>query len=101
MGEILVSLKDNTIWVYLTFKKEVKLGEVRNVMGVDINFDSIVYTVLNNNGKLISMNVSMFRGLRRALHFKKLAENLQKRYPRSWRFIKWVRNVRARWLKNG
>jgi len=99
LGEILVSLKDDTIWVYLTFKKEAKLRKVRNAMGVDINFDSLVYTVLDSNGKLISTNVLMFRGLRRALHFKKLSENLQKRYPRSWRFIKWVRNVRARWLR--
>jgi hypothetical protein len=31
------------------------------------------------------------------LHLKKLAEELQKRYPKSWRFLKWAR--RARWLK--
>ncbi len=99
LGEILLSFKNNTIWVYLTFKKMVKLREVRNVIGVDINFDSVAYTVLSNNGKIVSMNTLLFRGLRKTLHFKRLAENLQKRHPRSWRFIKWVRTVRARWLR--
>ncbi len=62
LGEIPVSLNGDTIWVYLTFKEEVKLGEIRNVMGVDINFGSVIYTVLGNNGELISMNVLVFRG---------------------------------------
>ncbi len=62
LGEIPVSLNGDTIWVYLTFKEEVKLGEIRNVMGVDINFGSVVYTVINSNGKIVSMNVLVFRG---------------------------------------
>ena len=37
--------------------------------------------------------------MKRSLHLKKLAEELQKRFPRSWRFLKWVRRVRVRWLK--
>jgi putative transposase len=36
--------------------------------------------------------------LERALHLKKLAEELQKRFSRSWWFLKWVRRVRGRWL---
>jgi len=68
-------------------------------MGVDVNFDTITYAVLDINGKPISMNTLLFRGLRRALHFKKLAESLQKRYPTSWNSTKWVREVRARWLR--
>ena len=99
IGEVCISYRDNMMWVYLTFRREVKLREAENVMGVDINFDSVAYAVFDNNKKLISMNVLMFRGLRRALHFKKLAESLQKRYPKSWRFIKWVRSARVRWLK--
>ncbi len=98
-GEISISFKNGITWVYLTFRRDVKLRGVENVMGVDINFNTVVYTILDDNRKIVSMNVLMFRGLRRALHFKKLAESLQKRYSRSWRFIKWVRSVRARWLK--
>ncbi|MCC6042787.1 MAG: IS200/IS605 family accessory protein TnpB-related protein, partial [Candidatus Verstraetearchaeota archaeon] len=35
----------------------------------------------------------------RALHLKKLAERLQKGRPRSWKYQKWVRRARARWLR--
>jgi putative transposase len=40
-----------------------------------------------------------YRGLRRALHLKKLAERLQKGHPKSWRFQKWVKRTRAKWLR--
>ena len=35
------------------------------------------------------------------LHFKKLAEKLQDKYPKSWRYIKYVREVRRRWYSRG
>jgi putative transposase len=50
------------------------------------------------SGSLVTIGVIPFKGLRRALHLKRLSEELQKRYPNSWRFLKWVRGVRARWL---
>jgi len=65
---------------------------------VDINFNNITYTIVDLGGNLISMGVIPFRGLSRALHYRKLAEGLQRRYPRSWRFLRWARRVRARWL---
>jgi len=68
-------------------------------MGVDINFNNITYTIVDLSGSLVSTGVIPFRGLNRALHLKKLAEESQKRYLRSWRFLKWVRRVRARWLR--
>jgi putative transposase len=68
-------------------------------MGVDINFNNITYTIINLNSELVSIGVIPFRGLRRALHLKKLAERLQRRYPKSWRFLKWARRARARWLR--
>jgi len=67
-------------------------------MGVDINFNNITYTVIDLNGNLVTIGVIPLKGLERALHLKKLAEDLQKRFPRSWRFLKWVRRVRGRWL---
>jgi putative transposase len=48
---------------------------------------------------LITIYPLPYRGLRRALHFKKLAERLQKEHPKSWRFQRWVRRARARWLR--
>jgi putative transposase len=67
-------------------------------MGVGLNFSNVTYTIVDLSGNLISIGAIPFRGLSRALHLKKLAEDLQRRYPRNWRFLRWVRRVRARWL---
>jgi len=97
-GEILVSCRNGKILVYITFHKDVKPIDFRAVMGVDINFNNVTYTVLDLSGSLITIGVIPFKGLERALHLKKLAEDLQKRHSRSWWFLKWVRGVRGRWL---
>ncbi|ABN69868.1 transposase, IS605 OrfB family [Staphylothermus marinus F1] len=99
LKEILVSFRNNNIWVYLVFEKQVIPRKLRTVMGVDINFDNVTYTILDMNGKLVTMGTIPFKGLRKALHYKKLAEKIQKRYPRNWRYVKWVRRVRGRWLR--
>ena len=91
LGEVLVSYKSGRILVYLTFNKEVSLREPRAIIGVDINLSNVTYTVIDLNGNLVSMGVIPFRGLRKALHLKKLAEGLQRRCPKSWRFLKWIR----------
>jgi putative transposase len=98
VGEILVSYRDGKILVYITFHRDVKPIDFRAVMGVDINFNNITYTVLDLYGNLVTIGVIPFKGLKRALHLKRIAEDLQRRYPRGWRFLKWVRRVRARWL---
>jgi putative transposase len=97
-GEILVSYRNNKIFVYITFHRDVEPIAFKTVMGIDINFNNITYTVIDLSGSLVSIGVIPFKGFRRALHLKKLSEELQKRYPNSWRFIKWVRGVRGRWL---
>jgi putative transposase len=97
-GEILVSCRSNKIFVYITFHRDVKPIAFKTVVGVDINFNNVTYTVLDLSGSLVTMGVIPFKGLERALHLKRLSEELQKRYPNSWRFIKWVGRVRGRWL---
>jgi len=97
-GKILISYRNGKILVYITFHRDVEPIDFRAVMGVDINFTNATYTVIDLNGNLITMGVIPFKGLKRALYLKKLAEELQKRYPKSWRFLKWVRRVRGRWL---
>jgi putative transposase len=66
---------------------------------LDINFNNITYTVIDLSGSLVTIGVIPFKGLGRALHLKKLAEDLQRRYSKSWRFLKWVGRVRGRWLR--
>jgi putative transposase len=97
-GEILVSCRNGKILVYITFHRDVEPIAFKTVMGIDINFNNITYTVIDLNSNLITIGVIPFKGLERALHLKRLSEELQKRYPNSWRFLKWVRGVRGRWL---
>jgi putative transposase len=97
-GEIIVSYKYGRILVYITFHRDVVFREPGAVMGVDLNFNNITYTIINLNSELVSIGLIPFRGLSRALHYRKLAENLQRKHPRNWRFLKWARRSRARWL---
>jgi putative transposase len=97
-GEILLSYRHGRFYVYITFHRDVVFREPRVVMGVDLNFNNITYTIINLNSELVSIGVIPFRGLSRALHYRKLAENLQRKHPRNWRFLKWARRIRARWL---
>ncbi len=93
LKEILVSCRGNEVWVYFTFKKEVVFRRARTVMGVDINFDNITYTILDMNGKLITMGTIPFNGLRRALAHKIIAEKIQRKYSKKWRYVKGIREV--------
>jgi putative transposase len=97
-GEIIVSYRCGRIYVYITFHKDLVPREPRVVMGVDLNFNNITYTIINLNSELVSIGVIPFKGLKRALHLRKLAEDLQRRHPRNWRFLKWARRIRAKWL---
>jgi len=99
LGEVQVSYRGGRVYIYLTFSKEVLLREPRAVVGVDVNFNNVTYTIVDLDGNLVSTGVIPFRGLTRALHLKKLAERLQVRYPRSWRFLRWARRARSRWLR--
>jgi len=97
-GEILLSYRCGRFYVYITFHKDIVFREPIAVMGVDINFNNITYTIIDLNSGLVSIGVVPFKGLKRALHYRKLAEELQRKYPRNWRFLNWARRVRARWL---
>jgi len=97
-GEIIVSYRYGRFYVYITFHRDIVPREPSVVMGVDLNFNNITYTIIDLNSNLVSIGVIPFKGLKRALHYRKLAEELQKRRPKNWRFLKWARNTRARWL---
>jgi len=97
-GEIIVSYKYGRILVYITFHRDVVSRDPQAVMGVDLNFNNITYTIIDLKSSLVSMGVMPFKGLKKALHYRKLAEELQKKHPRNWRFLKWARRIRAKWL---
>ncbi len=93
LKEILVSYRCGEIWVYLTFEMEVKLRESRVIMGVDINFNNITYTMVDMNDELITMGTIPFNGLKRVLAHKVIAEKIQRKYPKKWRFVKGIREA--------
>ncbi len=91
--EILVGYRDNEIWIYFTFEKEVAYRQPRAIMGVDINFNNITYTIINMNGKLITMGTIPFNGLKRALSHKIVSGKIQRKYPKKWRYVKGIKEA--------
>ena len=93
LKEILVSYRDNTIWVYFIFERGVVFRQPRAVIGVDINFDNVTYTIIDLRGNLVTMGTIPFNGLKRALAHKVIAEKIQRKYSRRWRYIKGIREA--------
>ncbi len=46
------------------------LRHPRAIVGVDINFNNISYTIIDLKGNLVTIGTLPFRGLSRALHIK-------------------------------
>jgi len=90
LKEILVSYRDGEVWIYFTFEKEVVLRKPKHVMGVDINFNNITYTITDTEGKLVSMGTIPFNGLKRALSHKIINEKIQRKYGKKWRYVKGI-----------
>ena len=93
LREILISYKNDGVWVYLILEKEVVLRVSEHVMGIDINFNNITYTIINKDGKLVSIGIIPFSGLKRALAHRVIIEKIQKRYPEKWRFVRGIREA--------
>ena len=93
LKEILVSSRNGEVWVYFTFEKEVIMKKPQYVMGIDINFNNTTYTIVNMNGRLVTMGVIPFNGLKRALSHKIISEKVQKKYGRRWRYVKGIREA--------
>ena len=93
LREILVGYRDDEVWVYFTFEKEVVFKQPKAVMGIDINFDNITYTIIDLRGNLVTMGTIPFNGLKRALAHKVIAEKIQRKYSRRWRYIKGIREA--------
>ena len=93
LKEILVSYRGNEVWIYLVFEKEVYLRKPETVMGIDINFDNVTYTIIDLSGRLVLMGYIKFNGLKKAIAHKVIAERIQRRYSKSWRFIRGVREA--------
>jgi len=89
--ELAVKYVDGELWVAVYFKKTVKYMEPKTVMAIDLNFDNLTLAVFTLDGRLIRLK-RFKTPLRKVLTHRIWVERVQKRYPRSWRFTKGVRN---------
>ena len=88
----MVKYENGELWVSVYFKKTVKPVKPRTVMAVDVNFDNLTLAVFTFNGRLIRLK-RFETPLRKILTHRIWIERIQKRYPRSWRFIKGVKRA--------
>jgi len=90
LKEILISYRNNEIWTYFIFEKHVELQAPKTIMGIDINFYNISYTIIDLKGKLITIATMSFNGLKRALTHRIISEKMQKKYSRKWKYVRGI-----------
>jgi putative transposase len=90
--ELVAKYEDGEFWVSIYFKRIAKSLNPRTVMAIDLNFDNVtlaIYTPDGRRARLKKLNTPH----RKVLTHKIWVERTQKRYPKSWRFIKNVRKA--------
>jgi putative transposase len=90
--ELVVKYEDGEFWVSVYFRRVVKPVKPRTVMAIDLNFDNITIALFTLNGRLIRLK-KFKTPHRKILTYKIWIERIQRRYPKSWRFIKGVRRA--------
>jgi len=90
--EIAVKVVEGEVYVAVYFRKTVKPRRTETVMTVDVNFDNVTLAVFKPGGELLKLK-RYKTPLRRILTHRIWIERIQRRYPRSWRFIKGVREA--------
>jgi putative transposase len=90
--EVVVKCDGSGFWVSIYFKRVVKPMRPKTVMTIDLNFDNVTLAVLTLNGKLLGLK-RFKTPHRKILAHRIWVERIQRRYPRSWRFIKGVRKA--------
>ena len=80
-------LKDGRLWLKVVVEHEVPLMKPEGTLGVDVNYTNITMS----DGTRLELDA-----FKRAHSLKIEAEHIQKKHPRSWRYIKAVRSrIRA------
>ncbi|MEM4489700.1 MAG: zinc ribbon domain-containing protein [Desulfurococcaceae archaeon] len=90
--ELAVKIVEDRIYVAVYFKKTVKFRKPRTVMTVDVNFNNVTLAVFAPSGGLLKLK--RYRTpLRRILTHRIWIERIQRKYSKSWRFIRGVRKA--------
>ncbi|MEM1830690.1 MAG: zinc ribbon domain-containing protein [Desulfurococcaceae archaeon] len=90
--EIAVKVIENEVYVSVYFRRSVKLRKPGAVMAVGVNFDNVTLAVFTPSRVMIRLK-RFETPLRKILTHRVWIERVQKRYSRSWRFIRSVRRA--------
>jgi putative transposase len=90
--ELVVKYDGSGFWVSIYFKRAIKPLKPRTVMAIDLNFDNVTIAVLALDGRLVKLK-RFKTPHRKILTHKIWIERIQRRHPKSWRFIKGVRRA--------
>ena len=91
--EIVVKYNGSGFWVSAYFRRAIKPLKPRTVMAIDLNFDNVTLAIFTlNDGRLLRLK-RFKTPHRKILTHRIWIERIQKKYPRSWRFIKGIRRA--------
>jgi len=90
--EVVVKYEDGEFWVSVYFRRAIKPVKPRTVMAIDLDFDNITLAIFTLDGRLVKLKRFKTQ-YRKILTHRIWVERVQRRYPRSWRFIKGVRKA--------
>jgi len=90
--ELVVKYEDGEFWVSIYFKRIVKSLNPRTVMAIDLNFGNVTLAIYTLDGRRVRLK-KLNTPHKKILTHKIWIEKIQKRYPKSWRFIKGVRKA--------
>ncbi|MEM4784146.1 MAG: zinc ribbon domain-containing protein [Sulfolobales archaeon] len=90
--EIAVKIVEDRIYVAVYFRRAVKPRRTRTVVTIDVNFDNVTLAVFALGGELLKLK-RYETPLKRMLTHRIWIERIQRRYSRSWRFIRGVRRA--------
>ncbi|MEM2617369.1 MAG: zinc ribbon domain-containing protein [Thermofilaceae archaeon] len=90
--ELAVKIVDDEVYVAVYFRKTVKPRKTRTVTAIDVNFDNATLAVFTPSGRMVRLK-RFETPLRRMLTHKIWIERIQKRYPKSWGFVRGVRRA--------
>jgi putative transposase len=90
--ELVVKYDGESFWFSIYFRRATKPLKTRTVMTIDLNFDNITLSVLTLDGKLIRLK-RFKTSHKKILTHRIWIERIQKRYSKSWRFIKDIRRA--------
>ncbi|MEM0232731.1 MAG: IS200/IS605 family accessory protein TnpB-related protein [Candidatus Nezhaarchaeales archaeon] len=90
--EIAVKIVEDKVYVAIYFRKTVKPRRTKTITTIDINFNNVTLAVFTPSGRMIRLK-RFETPLRKMLTHRIWIERVQRRYSKSWRFIKGVREA--------